>query len=108
MAKKRKAAAAPICRQYDEFFEDGDTSKTCRYHVSTNDAVSSAKKQKVRKLTHFRVGSDHDRHLIAPTPVMEVLSDTKLKEKITKDVSNEHASHKLSRFQQRFQASDHR
>ncbi|KAK3500469.1 uncharacterized protein B0T23DRAFT_436011 [Neurospora hispaniola] len=75
--------------------------------ATADDAVSSAKKQKVRKLTHLGVGSDYDCHLIAPTPVMEVLWDGKLKEKITKDVSNEHASHKLSRFQQRFQASDH-
>ncbi|KAL0473090.1 Glutamate/Leucine/Phenylalanine/Valine dehydrogenase domain-containing protein [Neurospora intermedia] len=47
---------------------------------------------------HLRVGSDYDRHLIAPTPVMEVLSDAKLKEKITKDVSNEHEEMVMTAF----------
>ncbi|KAJ4421285.1 NAD-dependent glutamate dehydrogenase [Neurospora sp. IMI 360204] len=47
---------------------------------------------------HLRVGSDYDRHLVAPTPAMEVLSDAKLKEKITKDVSNEHEEMVMTAF----------
>lgn len=47
---------------------------------------------------HLRVGSDYDRNLIAPTPAMEVLSDAKLKEKITKDVSNEHEEMVMTAF----------
>ncbi|KAK3340892.1 Glutamate/Leucine/Phenylalanine/Valine dehydrogenase-domain-containing protein [Neurospora tetraspora] len=47
---------------------------------------------------HLRVGNDYDRHLVAPTPAMEVLSDAKLKEKITKDVSNEHEEMVMTAF----------
>jgi len=47
---------------------------------------------------HLRVGPEFDRHSIAPTPAVEVLSDEKLKEKITKDVSNEHDEMVMTAF----------
>ncbi|KAJ4304277.1 NAD-dependent glutamate dehydrogenase [Collariella sp. IMI 366227] len=47
---------------------------------------------------HLRVGPEFDRHSIAPTPVTEVLSDARLKEKITKDVSNEHEEMVMTAF----------
>ncbi|KAK4456238.1 Glutamate/Leucine/Phenylalanine/Valine dehydrogenase-domain-containing protein [Podospora aff. communis PSN243] len=47
---------------------------------------------------HLKVGEGFDRHYIAPTPANEVLSDAKLKEKITKDVSNEHEEMVMTAF----------
>jgi len=47
---------------------------------------------------HLKVGPEFDRHFIAPTPANEVLSDAKLKEKITKDVSNEHEEMVMTAF----------
>jgi glutamate dehydrogenase len=47
---------------------------------------------------HLKVGSDFDRHCIAPTPATEVLSDARLKDKITKDVSNEHEEMVMTAF----------
>ncbi|ROT42093.1 NAD-specific glutamate dehydrogenase [Sodiomyces alkalinus F11] len=47
---------------------------------------------------HLAVGPDFDRHFIAPTPALEVMSDEKLKEKITRDVSNEHEEMVMTAF----------
>lgn len=47
---------------------------------------------------HLKVGPEFDRQHIAPTPATEVLSDAKLKEKITKDVSNEHEEMVMTAF----------
>ncbi|KAK1490663.1 NAD-specific glutamate dehydrogenase [Colletotrichum tamarilloi] len=47
---------------------------------------------------HLAVGPDFDRHFIAPTPAIEVLSDAKLKERITRDVSNEHEEMVMTAF----------
>ncbi|KAK9423937.1 putative NAD-specific glutamate dehydrogenase [Seiridium unicorne] len=47
---------------------------------------------------HLSVGSDYDRPSIAPTPAVEVLSDAKLKQKISRDVSNEHEEMVLTAF----------
>ncbi|KAL2134043.1 hypothetical protein VTI74DRAFT_1154 [Chaetomium olivicolor] len=47
---------------------------------------------------HLKVGPEFDRHCIAPTPATEVLSDAKLKEKITRDVSNEHEEMVMTAF----------
>ncbi|KAH8894893.1 NAD-dependent glutamate dehydrogenase [Thozetella sp. PMI_491] len=47
---------------------------------------------------HLNVGQDFERHLIAPTPAVEVLSDARLREKITKDVSNEHEEMVMTAF----------
>jgi glutamate dehydrogenase len=47
---------------------------------------------------HLKVGAGFDRHCIAPTPATEVLSDAKLKERITKDVSNEHEEMVMTAF----------
>ena len=81
--------------------------KRLRTETFTPDYISeiiSSHPQLVRALyasfasVHLRVGSDYDRHLIAPTPAMEVLSDAKLKERITKDVSNEHEEMVMTAF----------
>ncbi|KAL2760901.1 hypothetical protein ACRALDRAFT_2039440 [Sodiomyces alcalophilus JCM 7366] len=47
---------------------------------------------------HGALGADVDGHFIAPTPALEVLSDEKLKEKITRDVSNEHEEMVMTAF----------
>ncbi|KAK3379756.1 Glutamate/Leucine/Phenylalanine/Valine dehydrogenase-domain-containing protein [Lasiosphaeria ovina] len=47
---------------------------------------------------HLKVGDEFDRHFICPTPAAEVLSDTGLKDKITKDVSNEHEEMVMTAF----------
>ncbi|KAK3357011.1 Glutamate/Leucine/Phenylalanine/Valine dehydrogenase-domain-containing protein [Lasiosphaeria hispida] len=47
---------------------------------------------------HLKVGAEFDRHYIAPTPANEVLSDARLKDKITKDVSNEHEEMVMTAF----------
>ncbi|KAJ9150737.1 NAD-specific glutamate dehydrogenase [Pleurostoma richardsiae] len=47
---------------------------------------------------HLSVGAGFERHFIAPTPAVEVLSDAKLKDKITRDVSNEHEEMVMTAF----------
>ncbi|KAK4217893.1 NAD-specific glutamate dehydrogenase [Rhypophila decipiens] len=47
---------------------------------------------------HLRVGPEFDRHFIAPTPAIEVLSDSSLKDRITKDVNNEHEEMVMTAF----------
>lgn len=47
---------------------------------------------------HLSVGPGFERHSIAPTPAVEVLSDAKLKDRITKDVSNEHEEMVMTAF----------
>ncbi|KAJ9142037.1 NAD-specific glutamate dehydrogenase [Coniochaeta hoffmannii] len=47
---------------------------------------------------HLSVGPGFERASIAPTPATEVLSDAKLKERITKDVSNEHEEMVMTAF----------
>ncbi|KAI1328480.1 NAD-specific glutamate dehydrogenase [Xylariaceae sp. FL0255] len=47
---------------------------------------------------HLAVGAGYERHLIAPTPVVDILSDTKLKEKINRDVSSENDEMVMTAF----------
>jgi glutamate dehydrogenase len=47
---------------------------------------------------HMKVGPGFDRHSIAPTPATEVLSDARLKDKITRDVTNEHEEMVMTAF----------
>lgn len=47
---------------------------------------------------HLAVGPEFERHTIAPTPAVEVLSDTGLRNKITKEVSNEHEEMVMTAF----------
>ncbi|KXX72804.1 NAD-specific glutamate dehydrogenase [Madurella mycetomatis] len=47
---------------------------------------------------HCKLGGEADRHSIAPTPATEVLSDAGLKDKITRDVSNEHQEMVMTAF----------
>ncbi|KAK7746045.1 NAD-dependent glutamate dehydrogenase [Diatrype stigma] len=47
---------------------------------------------------HLSVGPGFERHVIAPTPAVEVLSDAKLKEKISRDVNNEHEEMVMTAF----------
>jgi len=47
---------------------------------------------------HLAVGPGFERQSIAPTPSVEVLSDAKLKDKITKEVSNEHDEMVMTAF----------
>jgi glutamate dehydrogenase len=47
---------------------------------------------------HLSVGPGFERASIDPTPSTEVLSDAKLKERITKDVSNEHEEMVMTAF----------
>jgi glutamate dehydrogenase len=47
---------------------------------------------------HLSVGPGFERRSIDPTPVVEVLSDSKLKDRITKDVSNEHEEMVMTAF----------
>lgn len=47
---------------------------------------------------HLSVGPGFERHFIAPTPAVEVLSDAKLKDRITREVSNEHEEMVMTAF----------
>lgn len=47
---------------------------------------------------HMKVGAGFDVRNIAPTPTTEVLSDAKLEDKITKDVTNEHEEMVMTAF----------
>ncbi|CAK7272698.1 NAD-dependent glutamate dehydrogenase [Sporothrix epigloea] len=47
---------------------------------------------------HLAVGPEFERRAIAPTPTVEVLSDTGLRAKITKEVSNEHEEMVMTAF----------
>lgn len=47
---------------------------------------------------HLAVGDGFERQSIAPTPTIEVLSDTGLKQRITKEVSNEHEEMVMTAF----------
>ncbi|CAK7221562.1 NAD-dependent glutamate dehydrogenase [Sporothrix curviconia] len=47
---------------------------------------------------HLAVGPGFERHAIAPTPTVEVLSDAGLRAKITKEVSNEHEEMVMTAF----------
>ena len=47
---------------------------------------------------HLAVGPGFERHAIAPTPTVEVLSDAGLRSKITKEVSNEHEEMVMTAF----------
>ncbi|RYP71719.1 hypothetical protein DL771_004670 [Monosporascus sp. 5C6A] len=47
---------------------------------------------------HLSVGPGFERHVIAPTPASEVLSDAKLKDKIAREVSNEHEEMVMTAF----------
>ncbi|KAI0166217.1 NAD-specific glutamate dehydrogenase [Xylariaceae sp. FL1272] len=48
--------------------------------------------------SHLAVGAEFERHLIAPTPSIDVLSDASLKEKISREVSNEHEEMVMTAF----------
>ncbi|KAI1354587.1 NAD-specific glutamate dehydrogenase-like protein [Xylaria sp. FL0043] len=47
---------------------------------------------------HLAVGAGFERHLIAPTPSVDILSDALLKEKISREVSNEHEEMVMTAF----------
>ncbi|KAI1413546.1 NAD-specific glutamate dehydrogenase [Hypoxylon sp. FL1857] len=47
---------------------------------------------------HFTVGDGYDKSIIAPTPMVEILSDARLKEAITREVSNEHEEMVMTAF----------
>ncbi|KAI8635001.1 NAD-specific glutamate dehydrogenase [Xylariaceae sp. FL1651] len=47
---------------------------------------------------HLAVGAGFERHLIAPTPSVDILSDARLKEKISREVSNEHEEMVMTAF----------
>ncbi|ORY69467.1 NAD-specific glutamate dehydrogenase [Pseudomassariella vexata] len=47
---------------------------------------------------HLSVGAGFERQFIAPTPAVDVMSDARLKEKITRDVSNEHEEMVMTAF----------
>lgn len=47
---------------------------------------------------HLSVGPEFDQHTIAPTPVTEVLSDQRLKDHITREVSTEHEEMVMNAF----------
>ncbi|KAI1268439.1 NAD-specific glutamate dehydrogenase [Xylariaceae sp. FL1019] len=47
---------------------------------------------------HLAVGAEFERHLIAPTPSIDVLSDARMKEKISREVSNEHEEMVMTAF----------
>ncbi len=47
---------------------------------------------------HLAVGPGFERHIIAPTPTVEILSDAGLKNRITKEVSNEHEEMVMTAF----------
>ncbi|KAI0127467.1 NAD-specific glutamate dehydrogenase, partial [Xylariales sp. AK1849] len=47
---------------------------------------------------HLTVGDGYERATIAPTPATEVLSDARLKDRISRDVSNEHEEMVMTAF----------
>jgi glutamate dehydrogenase len=47
---------------------------------------------------HLAVGADYDKHFIAPTPAVEVLSDERLQDRISKTVANEHDEMVMTAF----------
>lgn len=47
---------------------------------------------------HLSVGPEFDQHTIAPTPAAEVLSDERLKDRITREVSTEHEDMVMNAF----------
>ncbi|CAJ2506021.1 Uu.00g001510.m01.CDS01 [Anthostomella pinea] len=47
---------------------------------------------------HLAVGPGFDEHIIAPAPSTEILSDARLKEKISREVSNEHEEMVMTAF----------
>ncbi|OTA60857.1 NAD-specific glutamate dehydrogenase-like protein [Hypoxylon sp. EC38] len=47
---------------------------------------------------HLSVGDGYEKSIIAPTPSVEVLSDARLKEAITREVSNEHEEMVMTAF----------
>ncbi|KAI1247887.1 glutamate dehydrogenase (NADP(+)) gdh1 [Eutypa lata] len=47
---------------------------------------------------HLSVGPGFEKHVIAPTPAVEVLSDAKLKERIAREVHNEHEEMVMTAF----------
>jgi glutamate dehydrogenase len=47
---------------------------------------------------HLSVGPGFEKHVIAPTPAVEVLSDSKLKDRIAREVSNEHEEMVMTAF----------
>ncbi|KAI0603231.1 NAD-specific glutamate dehydrogenase-like protein [Biscogniauxia sp. FL1348] len=47
---------------------------------------------------HLAVGPGFEKHIVAPTPVVEVLSDARLKETISREVSNEHEEMVMTAF----------
>jgi glutamate dehydrogenase len=47
---------------------------------------------------HLSVGPEFERHFIAPTPAVEVMSDVRLKDLITKAVANEHEEMVMTAF----------
>ncbi|KAI1144400.1 NAD-specific glutamate dehydrogenase [Hypoxylon sp. FL0543] len=47
---------------------------------------------------HLSVGAGYEKSIIAPTPSVEVLSDARLKEAITREVSNEHEEMVMTAF----------
>ncbi|KAI0016948.1 NAD-specific glutamate dehydrogenase-like protein [Xylariomycetidae sp. FL0641] len=47
---------------------------------------------------HLSVGPGFEKHLVAPTPAVDVLSDARLKEKISREVSNEHDEMVMTAF----------
>lgn len=47
---------------------------------------------------HLSVGNGFEKHFIAPTPAVEVLSDAKMKEKISREVANEHDEMVMTAF----------
>jgi len=47
---------------------------------------------------HLAVGPGFERHLIAPTPSVDILSDAHLKEKISREVTNEHDEMVMTAF----------
>ncbi|KAI0841452.1 NAD-specific glutamate dehydrogenase [Hypoxylon sp. FL0890] len=47
---------------------------------------------------HLSVGAGYEKSIIAPTPSVEVLSDARLKEAITREVSNEHQEMVMTAF----------
>ncbi|KAI0181002.1 NAD-specific glutamate dehydrogenase-like protein [Hypoxylon sp. FL1284] len=47
---------------------------------------------------HLSVGAGYEKSIVAPTPSVEVLSDARLKEAITREVSNEHEEMVMTAF----------
>ncbi|KAH9892917.1 NAD-specific glutamate dehydrogenase-like protein [Xylariomycetidae sp. FL2044] len=47
---------------------------------------------------HLSVGAGFEKHLIAPTPVVDVMSDARLKETIARETSNEHEEMVMTAF----------